>query len=223
MTAYDSLILDHDGVLVTIVDSNQRLDPFQTLASREFRDRGIPPESVSLSTLAHSVTPDTVETMSEQLEVTPETLWRARDDVLATVLQDAATEGSKRPYSDIEALSETEVPLGVASNNQRRVVEFVLDEYDLTNLFETVHARESTLASLSRKKPSPTFLEAAQTEMAVSNPLYVGDKESDVLAARRAGMDSVFLRRSHNESRELDCDPTYDVETLTAVVDLVER
>lgn len=222
MAAYDSLILDHDGVLVTLVDGDKRAETFRTMATREFRERNIPPDSVSLSTLAHSVAPEDVKAMSESLDTAPETLWRARDDVLATILQDAAVDGSKRPYPDVSALADIDIPLGVASNNQRRIVEFILDEYDLTGLFDAVHAREPKLASLSDKKPSPTFLEATQNDIGVSKPLYVGDKETDVLAAQRAGMDAAFLRRDHNQDRGLDCDPTHDVTTLSEVVDLIE-
>jgi len=222
MAAYDGLVLDHDGVVATVVDGDWRTDAFRERAATEFRDRNIPPASLSVSRLAHSVSPETVREMSESLEATAETLWRVRDDALAAVLQDAASEGVKRPYADVEALDRLDVPLGVASNNQHRVVEFVLDEYDLSRKFDAVHAREPVLSSLSRKKPSPTFLEAARDDIGASNPLYVGDKEKDVVAARRAGMDAAFLRRDHNQDRTLDVDPTYEMSTLADVVDLFD-
>jgi HAD superfamily hydrolase (TIGR01549 family) len=220
MTAYDGLILDHDGVVATLVDGDWRTDTFCALAESAFHDRGISTESLSLSRLAHSVTPETVREMSEGLDATAETLWQIRDDALAAVLQDATSDGVKRPYDDVDAIERVDMPLGVASNNQHRVVEFVLDEYDLRSQFDAVHAREPELASLPRKKPSPTFLEAAQEDIGVSNPLYVGDKETDVVAAQRAGMDAAFLRRDHNRDRLLDVEPAYDVSTLTAVATL---
>lgn len=220
MTAYDGLILDHDGVVATLVDGDWRADAFCEIAAAELRDRGISTESLPLSKLAHSITPERVRAMSEGLDTTAETLWRVRDDALAAVLQDATSDGVKRPYADVDAIERVDVPLGVASNNQHRVVEFVLNEYDLRSQFNAVHAREPELSSLPRKKPSPTFLEAAQEDIGVSNPLYVGDKEKDVVAARRADMDAAFLRRDHNRDQRLDVEPAYDVSTLTAVAEL---
>jgi beta-phosphoglucomutase-like phosphatase (HAD superfamily) len=42
----------------------------------------------------------------------------------------------------------------------------------------------------------------------------VGDRETDVLAARRAGLDSVFLCREHNAERRLSADPTHELASL---------
>ena len=222
MAAYDGLILDHDGVVATLVDGDWRTDAFRERVATAFHDRDISMESLSLSRLAHSVSPETVREMSEGLDATAETLWRVRDDALAAVLQDATSDGIKRPYDDVDAIKRVDVPLGVASNNQHRVVEFVLDEYDLRSQFAAVHAREPELSSLPRKKPSPTFLEAARDDIGVSNPLYVGDKETDVVAAQRAGMDASFLRRDHNENRAIDVDPAYEMSALSDVVGLFD-
>jgi phosphoglycolate phosphatase len=222
MTGYDSLVLDYDGVLATVLDRDARTEACCRVAAEEFGDRAVTPERESVQTLSRSVAPETVRSMSEQLDTTPDTLWRFRDDMLATVLNDAATAGTKRPYPDVGALADLSVPLGIASNNQRRVVEHGLDEYGFRDRFETVHAREPRLESLENKKPEPTFLERAWEDLATSNPLYVGDKEKDVLAAERAGMDVAFMRREHNRNRTIEHDPTYEVSSLDAVASLVE-
>ena len=54
-----------------------------------------------------------------------------------------------------------------------------------------------------------------------SNPLYVGDSESDVVAGRRAGVDTVLLRRGHNADRQIDAEPLREATSLDAVVDLL--
>ncbi|MFC7059475.1 HAD family hydrolase [Halovenus salina] len=108
----------------------------------------------------------------------------------------------------------------MASNNQRRVVEHILDEYEFADAFETVHAREPCLDSLALKKPEPTFLERAREDIGTRNPLYVGDKEKDIVAAQRAGMDVAFMRRDHNRTRSLETTPTHSVTDLDEVVGL---
>lgn len=222
MTQYDTLILDHDGVVMTVLDGDARAEACLRVGLRELQDRELSLPRDTIETLAHSVSPGTVTSMSQRLDTTPERLWRFRDDVLEAVLTDAAAQGTKRPYPDVDALSDLDAPVGIASNNQRRVVESLLEEYGLASQFETVRAREPELASLNRKKPAPTFLERAWDDVGGSNPLYVGDKGTDILAARRAGIDVAFLRREHNRDRSLDYEPTYEVDTLDTVVGLFE-
>jgi phosphoglycolate phosphatase-like HAD superfamily hydrolase len=112
------------------------------------------------------------------------------------------------------------VPCGVVSNNQRRIVASVLAAHGLQDLFGTIRARDPTLDSLDRKKPAPTYLEAAMADLDIERPLYVGDSETDVLAANRAGVDTAFLRREHNADVSLSVDPTYEVTGLDEVVAL---
>lgn len=221
MSRYDSLVLDHDGVIVDIMDEQRRRDGFQ----RQILDAL--PETNGMSAteltdeLAFSVDPADLQSLSERLAVAPDQVWRARDDALVAVLKDAIRDGDKRPYPDVDVLADVTVPMGIASNNQQRFVEFVLSYHDLTTHFEAVRAREPSVESLDLKKPSPTFLDAVQRELDGSNPLYVGDKETDILAARRAGMDVALIRRDHNADRQLDAKPTYEVSTLSGVTDLV--
>lgn len=220
MTEYDGLVLDYDGVLVTVLGGEARLQAVYRLAHEEFRDGGLVPDEGAIERLAHSISLDEVHSLGDRLDAAPEALWRARDDVLATVFEDAARTGAKRLYPDVAALADVEVPMGIASNNQRRVIEFSLDEFDLRDRFETVHARDPDLDSLKLKKPDPVFLERAQADLGVSSPLYVGDKQKDVIAARRAGMDVAFIRRDHNHDHRLEYEPTYEVRSLEEVVAL---
>lgn len=222
MTGYDSLLLDFDGVLVTVVDRARRIEACREAAVDELDAYEFTLDRETITTLSHSVPPETVQSMSAQLGVAPEALWQFRDDLLAAVLQDAAAEGTKRPYPDVAALSDLDVPMGIASNNQHRIVEFVLEEYEFGEQFETVHGREPRLESLQHKKPEPTLLERALGDLGTSNPLYVGDKQKDVVAARRAGMDGVFVRREHNRDRSLDPAPSYEITSLEDLVPLFE-
>jgi phosphoglycolate phosphatase-like HAD superfamily hydrolase len=107
------------------------------------------------------------------------------------------------------------------SNNQTRIVEFVLRTHGLRHHIETIRARAPTRESLHSKKPEPAYLEAAAADLSCSNPLYVGDSESDVVAGHRAGFDTVFLRRDHNADRQLAVEPLCEAQSLETVVELL--
>jgi HAD superfamily hydrolase (TIGR01549 family) len=217
--SYDSLLLDHDGVVVTLGDETALVDA----AYDSLRDAGVdaPPDD-AVETLSVSVTPDELRALSDRYGLDPDRLWGHRDARVEETLRAETTAGRKRPYDDVDILRELSVPTGIVSNNQTRIVEFVLDHYDLRHHFETIHARSPTPESLTRKKPRPNFLEAAMADLSVSNPLYVGDSETDVLAGHRAGVDVAFLRRAHNADRSLSVEPTFEVSTLDEVAALVD-
>lgn len=219
---YDGLLLDFDGVVVDVLRDEKRVPAFSAAIQRQFDEANFGLDQRVIETLAHSVSRDRLRSLSDRTGVPQETLWRYRDDALATVLRRAAREGTKGPYEDVGSLTDLDVPVGIASNNQRRVVESILETHELSDYFETIRAREPTPASLQRKKPAPTYLEEAMADLRLGNPLYVGDKESDVLAGRRAGLDTALIRRRHNATREIAADPTLYVSDLGEVVELFE-
>jgi HAD superfamily hydrolase (TIGR01549 family) len=215
---YDGLLLDHDGVIVTLGD--------ETALRRAARDAllaaGIEePPADAVETLSIAVSDAELAELSRQYGLEPDELWRHRDDHVRDALHEETTTGRKAPYDDAARLRELDVPMGVVSNNQTRIVETVLEHYDLRDLFGTVQARSPTRESLTRKKPRPTYLEAAMADLGLENPLYVGDSGSDVEAGRRAGVDTAFIRRSHNADAALAETPTYEVQGLDEVAALV--
>ena len=217
---YDGLLLDHDGVLVTIDDGST----LSAAARAAFRDVGVDdPAPDAIDTIDIRASREGLRSVSDRYGVDPERLWRARDDRVREKLLATVRDGRKVPYDDVDTLVGLEVPVGVASNNQARIVESILDRYELARHVDTVRARAPIPASLDRKKPRPTFLEEAMADLAVENPLYVGDSESDVAAGHRAGLDVAYIRRDHNGDRSLDEEPAYEVEGLDEVVGILDR
>lgn len=215
---YDALLLDHDGVVVTLGEETA----LRQSARAALRDAGVTdpdPEAVEAMTIRVSMSE--LESVSSRYGLDPDRLWRHRDDRVAEALRAETTAGRKEPYDDVDVLRDLPVSTGVVSNNQTRIVDFVLEYYDLADRFETVRARDPTRESLVRKKPRPTYLEAAMADLGVEHPLYVGDSESDVEAGRRAGLDVAFLRRSHNRDASLTTTPEYEVSGLDDVVDIL--
>ena len=215
--AYDGLLLDHDGVIVP-------LSPMSVLrgaAADAFGDAGVSdPRPADVDAITIRVTPAELRAVAGRHDLDPGRLWKHREDRIEAALRSEIETGRKTPYDGVSRLEALDAPLGIASNNQTRIVEFVLRTYGLDDRFGTVRAREPTLASLREKKPEPAYLEAAAADLGCSAPLYVGDSESDVLAGRRAGFDTVFLRRGHNADRELDVEPMAEVSSLMGVAEL---
>jgi len=216
--SYDALLLDHDGVVVTLGDRTA----LQDAARQALVDAGVDdPAPDAVDTLSVAVSESDLLGLSDRYDLDPDALWRHRDDRVAEALYEETRTGRKAPYDDTAVLADLSVPVGIVSNNQTRIVEFVLDYYDLADHFGTVHARAPERASLTRKKPRPTYLEDAMAALEVGNPLYVGDSESDVEAGLRAGLDVAFLRRRHNSEQSLTADPTHEVTGLDEVADLL--
>lgn len=219
--SHDGLLLDHDGVLVELFDLDALTAGLRQYGEPCFRTLGVDPEPELFERFSVGAETDEVRAVARRHDVDPAVLWRCRDDAIAAALREALYAGEKEPYDDVDALESLDRPLGVVSNNQRRIVELVLGEHGLREQFDTVRARKPVLSSLDRKKPAPTYLERAMADLGVEQPLYVGDSESDIAAAHRAGIDVVYLRRDHNAGVSLDTEPTYEATTLDEVVRLV--
>ena len=212
---YDGLLLDHDGVIVTLCSRST----LQTAAREAFADVGVDcPSAADVDAIAIRVSPADLRAVATRYALDPDRLWRAREDRIEAALRTAVETGEKVPYDDVTCLESVSVPLGVVSNNQQRIVEHVLETHGLDRLFETVHARPPTLASLAEKKPAPTYLEAAAGRLGCSNPLFVGDSDTDVIAGQRAGFGTALLRRPHNTDRTFEVDPTVDASSLDEIV-----
>lgn len=220
--SYDGLLLDFDGVVVNVLPDEIRLPAFRDQIAEEMAGYPADADEEVVDALSHSVSPAELARLSDRTGLDPEILWRARDDALAAVLDDAAAEGQKVPFEDVTALSEVRHPIGIVSNNQRRVVASLSERFGLARQFETIRAREPHPSSLHEKKPEPTFLQESSRDLGVERPLFVGDRESDICAGNRAGIDTALIRREHNAGVAVETAPTYEVESLADVAALLD-
>jgi phosphoglycolate phosphatase len=216
VTEYDAVLFDSDGVLVEPPARETQMSALQAA----FRDLGVEnPDEVHLDGLAGGVTPDRLRSIALAYDLDPERLWDARERFDERSQFEAFRAGDRTTYDDVAAIRQLSTPRGVVSNNHHSTIEFKLDFFDLGPLFDTYYGREMTVESLDRKKPNTHYVDRALSDLDAESALYVGDSESDVVAAHRAGLDSVFLRREHCRDVELGVEPTYEAETLECVVD----
>ncbi|WP_254761728.1 HAD family hydrolase [Natrinema marinum] len=211
---YDAVVFDNDGVLVAPTDREVLVDAVVD----SFRAFGVEIDrSFARRTVAEDAVP--VEAAREH-GLDPEAFWHHRELTASLAQQAHVREGGKPVYDDVAALERLDRPLGIVSNNQQATVEFLLAHHELDR-FETAYGRRPTLAGAAGRKPEPDYLERALADLDASEALYVGDSEKDIVAARRAGIDSVFLRRDHVADVALSVEPTAEVPDLRTLVDVL--
>ncbi len=216
---YDAVIFDNDGVLTTLTDWSV----MERAVRDAFRDMGVTdPDPADVDRLVHGVTPVDLQTVADRYGLAPGPLWYRRD-VRASLVQEREIRAGHKPlYRDFDSLGAIDLPFGIVSSNQDRTVAAILDEHGIGDWFDAVYGREMHLDSLARKKPDPHYLELAIKELGAVKPLFVGDSESDVLAAEAAGIDSVFIRRSHRADTNLEVAPTYEIDSLSLLPDIIK-
>ena len=214
--SYDAVVFDNDGVLTELTPHEVIRDAVRE-TFREF-DADPSPEAVE-ALVGEDV--DAIYRVCDKYDPDPEQLWSRREANATSAQKEAIDGGIKGLFDDVDALREFDATRGVVSNNQHATVEYIVEAFDLRNLFSVAIGREPTLDGFRNRKPNPHYLERAVSTVKADSVLYVGDSNVDVVAARRAGMDVAFLRREHRNGYELQAEPTYEIESLAELPALV--
>lgn len=156
----------------------------------------------------------------KRLGVDPIALFGRREQHGAHRTVDRLEGGTRRLYSDVDALAglAERYDLGIVSNNYQSVVEFVVDHHDL-DMFSHARGRDTGVRGFYQRKPDPHYLLEALGEFEATDGVYIGDRATDVVAATRAGLDAVFVRRSHNSEATVPFDSVLEVDSLTALAE----
>lgn len=165
---------------------------------------------------------DDFEQTCESLGIDPAQFFRRREQFAIDRSIARLRSGSRTPYDDIAALdhlAETH-PVGLVSNNYDSTVRFVVDHFEL-DTFGYVRGRDPGVDGFRKRKPEPDYLDSALDALGLKHGLYVGDRETDLIAAERAGLDPVLVRREHNSGLDLSVEPAAEIDTLDSLVDLL--
>ncbi|MFD1571165.1 HAD family hydrolase [Halorubrum laminariae] len=178
-------------------------------------DRGLSADVDMRSTLARDAYDDDFRAACETLGVDPPAFFRAREDRSATRSIERLAAGARRLCPDVDALDDLadRAQIGLVSNNYDPTVEFVVDHFGL-DAFAFARGRDLGPDGFRRRKPDPHYLDEALDALDASGGLYVGDRATDVIAAERAGLDAVFVRREHNSALDLDVEPAAEIDSL---------
>ena len=213
---YDGVIFDNDGVLVPVCG----FDVFREAAHRTFGSFGVDPADEEVRDVATVADPARVREICASHGIDPDGFWARRDRNNHLAQRREVAAGRKTPYDDTHVALSLDVPTGIVSSNQHETIEFLVDRFGWE--FGTYYGREHSLAGVERKKPNTHYVDRAMADLGVSNPLFVGDSESDVQVAENAGLDSLFLRRDHRVDYDLSVEPTYERDSLRSLPSLLE-
>ena len=215
-----AVLFDMDGVIL----EGRGTDPVVHERARDdvLADRGLTVPDDHYDALGSDGYDEAFRAACERVGVDAPTLFREREarSTKRSIARLAA--GNRGLYPDVEAIDHLadHATVGLVSNNYHPTVEFVVDHFRLS-AFGVARGRDLGPDGYRRRKPDPHYLNEALETLGVSTGLYVGDRETDVLAAERAGLESVFIRRAHNTAADLDVEPTVEIESLDELVTLV--
>lgn len=218
MGDYDAILFDSDGILVEPPAYDTKVEATR----KAFAELGITaPASEHVDDLVHGTTVNRLQKICERYDLHPEAFWEARERHDEQSQFEKFNTGARSCYEDVAVIAEIPQPRGIVSNNHHSTIAFVLEFFGLDSLFDCYYGREKTIESLDRKKPNTHYLDRALDDLGAASALFIGDSENDLIAARRSGIDSAFLRRAHCRDVELDVQPTYDVQSLHDLVRIV--
>jgi HAD superfamily hydrolase (TIGR01549 family) len=216
---YDTVVFDNDGVLV----GRTHFDVLRDATAETFAQFGVTdPDPDHVEEMTIGATPEQVAAVCERYDLEPRRFWRTRDRTLSGAQQAEARAGRKTPYDDIDTLADLDISMGIVSSNQQETVDFLLDHFDISGLFDTAYGREASIRSLDLRKPNSHYLDRALADLDAGSALFVGDNESDIKAAENAGIDSAFIRRPHRRDWYLNVWPTWDIDSLDDLHDICE-
>jgi len=216
---YEAVVFDNDGVLTHPTPR----DALRAATVDAFERVGVAdPDPEHVDAVHLHVTPDDLRTAADAYGLDPAALWRARDEAFAETQIADMERGRKPLYEDYDAVRAVDAPRGIVSTNQHATIEAILEYHGIREDFRAYYGREMEPASLRKKKPESHYLDCALADLGVDpgDALFVGDSESDVLAARNAGTDAAFLWRDHRDGYELDATPDYELESLHGLADV---
>lgn len=157
-----------------------------------------------------------------EIGVDAKTFFDALEARTAQQAIDWIAAGAREPYPDADSIVviADHADVGLVSNHYDPTVRFVVEHFGLDE-FGVVRGRDPGLDGYRKRKPEPHYLEEALADLDAASGIYVGDTETDVVAAERAGLDAVFLRRDHNADVELSHEPVAEIQSLAELLGLI--
>lgn len=116
-----------------------------------------------------------------------------------------------------EVLDSIKIDKAAVTNAPHSGSLYGLKYFDVNHHFNTVNAPKINEIRnfYCIRKPEPTLINTAIQQLEASNPVMIGDSKSDIIAANRADIDSVYL--GLNESTEAE----YSIKTLDKLTEIL--
>lgn len=212
---YGSVIFDMDGVILNSLVENEEWK-FNAV------EKALKHEDIDTSRLSREEMEkflgdhgrESCINICKQYDIDPGKAWKLIAETTSLARIEQTKNGEFELYDDARAFLEELRPrdpgLAVISNAPESAVKTTMKFFNLKKYFGFYRGVES-FEDLKDRKPHPDHLEIAQAELKKDPSLYIGDKESDIRAAKNAGMDSAWVKRKEFDS---DVSATYEVDNL---------
>jgi len=195
-------VFDLDGVLL---DSESNLTWLYTALEKTLKHLGIESSEENLMKI-HSKNVHRFNEMSIELDVKAEDLWETRNREYIEEKIRAMKNRTIKPFSDADCLYKLKGKYGlsIVSNSPQEIVDFFIEEFDYTDLFDCGIGRGGNFIDLKKIKPNSHLLERLKKRIQDGKLIYIGDSENDRDFAKNTGMDFVFLSREGAKKEEFD-------------------
>lgn len=214
------IVFDMDGVIL----QGRQTDPeiYVRAAERVIEELDVSPNADQRAVLRSHRCDEVLASVCATLDVEYEEFWRRKERHASDIENARLRAGERELYDGVDALETLAEhrPLALVSNNRQQTVSFVAEQFGLGDLFTVVRGRDPTPVGFHRRKPDPYYLDGALDELGATGGIYVGDREKDVLAAARVGLEGVFVRREFNRDETPTPEPTAEITSLEDLVDL---
>jgi len=220
---YGSVVFDMDGVILNFEGDGfkWKYDAVRDALSQE----GVDGSDFSRGKLDAFIGDKGTERFIEicsNWELDPATTWDVIAEKTSLARMEMIKDGQFSLYPEVkevlDRLRDKEIELGLISNAPEKAVEVTVDHYKLRDHFKFFRGITSFEDSVARK-PHPDHLVFAKAELKRPDYLYAGDAESDLIAARDAGMASVWVNRN---GASLDVRPDYEIKELSDLIGLIK-
>ena len=191
---YDAVIFDLDGTLLQSTSGD--LSWMKEAVERALEKQGLTAPESELMDLSGIRGSEKFAEACKELGADPEELWPVvegeRMEGKKQLIESGELELKEGAEELLRFIHEQDVKASVISNSPDLTVDLVVGEFGLESLLHYFRGI-TTFEDLSHRKPDPVHVDYAVAELGCENPLYVGDSESDEVAARKEGIEDVLI------------------------------
>lgn len=220
---YNSVIFDMDGVILDFEGENFKWK--YDAVRKVLKEHGKNPEKFSRRELDAFIGDQGVKKCVELCNsnnLNARDVWEEIAEETTRARAKKIKEGDFQLFPEvkdvIEELHGQGVELGLVSNAPEMALMETVEYFDLKNYFKFFRGIED-FDDLSDRKPQPDHLNFARAELKHEPHVFIGDHESDILAAQNAEMDSVWVNRN---SSSIDVRPDHEIESLDELKNTVK-
>lgn len=219
--AYSSVIFDMDGVLLNSLVDGEKWK--YRAVDRALQEKDVDPGNLAREDKDKVLGDRGYKACLKEasnLGVDPREIWSIVAQETTEARREELKKGSFELYpgvkDTIKALHEADIPMAVISNAPESAVKMMVESFELKQYFK-FYAGVRNFEDLRARKPHPNHLELAKAELKRNPFVYVGDSDSDLQAAERAEMDSIWVKRSG----EVQSGHSFEAEHLTDITEYV--